>query len=142
MAESPNSGYVRLETQIEWYDKKSVWNQRWFKRFKLIEIVAAASITLVATQMPVVAAGLGALIVVLEGVQHLYQFQHNWTSYRATAEALQHEKFLFLAGAEVYEDLDEKASKRLLARRVESLISTEHAKWLSVRKTSKQQDED
>jgi len=133
MDECLNSGYARLETQIEWYDEKSVHNQRCFKRLKLLEVVAAACIPLVATHFPMLAAGLGALVVVLEGIQHLYQFQLGWTSYRSTAEALKHEKYLFLAGAEVYESLEQEAAKRLLASRVESLVSTEHARWVAVR---------
>lgn len=133
MTEPVDSGYIRLESQISWYDDKSGHCQRCFKYLKLVEIAAAASITIVASTSALVAAGLGALVVVLEGVQHLYQFQYNWTSYRSTAESLQHEKYLFLAGADVYENLDPEAAKRLLAARVESLISAEHSRWISVR---------
>ena len=34
----------RLQDQISWYDKKSQWNQKLFKRLTLAEIVAAALI--------------------------------------------------------------------------------------------------
>ena len=34
----------RLEGQIAWYDRKSLANQRIFKRIKMIEITAAAAI--------------------------------------------------------------------------------------------------
>ena len=36
--------------------------------------------------------GAGALIVVLEGLQQLQQYQQNWASYRATCERLKHER--------------------------------------------------
>ena len=34
----------RVDDQIDWYDKKSSWNQRMFKQLQILQIVAAASI--------------------------------------------------------------------------------------------------
>ncbi|HEX8862979.1 MAG TPA: DUF4231 domain-containing protein [Actinomycetes bacterium] len=73
-----------------------------------------------------VTGGLAAVIVVLEGVQHLYQFQEHWITYRSTAEALKHERYLYLAKAGPYAGEDRH---RQLAERLEGLISQEHAKW-------------
>jgi len=36
----------RLEDQIGWYDRKSLTNQKYYKRIKMVEIVAAAIIPL------------------------------------------------------------------------------------------------
>jgi hypothetical protein len=66
------------------------------------------------------------VVVVLEGVQQLFQWQTNWVLYRSTAEALKHEKFLFLSCAGPYATADRL---RVLAERVEGLVSQEHAKW-------------
>ena len=86
---------------------------------------------------------MGVLIVILEGIQHLFQFNANWVTYRSTCEALRHEKFLFLGLSGPY-DLPEDEARKLLVERAESLISTEHAKWVSGRakadKTLKQSD--
>lgn len=46
-----------------------------------------------------VTGGLAAAIVVLECVQHLYQYQQNWITYRSIAEALKHERYVYLAQA-------------------------------------------
>jgi hypothetical protein len=120
----------RLEEQITWYDLKSIHNQRTYKRIKVIEILAAAFIPFVgALSIPyttVITGALGVLITVLEGLLHLYQYQQNWTSYRSTCEALKHEKYVYLAKAAPYAGADSYA---LLAERVESLVSQEHAKW-------------
>ena len=75
--------------------------------------------------------GLGVAVVVLEGLQSLFQFQQNWMTYRSTCEELKHEKFLWLAKAGPYATTN--APDALLAERVESLISREHAKWLVTR---------
>jgi hypothetical protein len=119
------SGYQRLEDQI-----KSIYNQKWFKRLKYLEILCAALIPLIATQSALVTGLLGALIVFLEAFQHINQFQHNWIIYRSNCEALRHEKYLYIARSSPYNLPDEEAKKEL-AKRVESLISTEHAKWVT-----------
>jgi hypothetical protein len=127
------TGYAweRLEDQLGWYDRKSAHCKNWFQRFKVLQIVIAAAI-------PVVAGGgagawvtgsLGASIVALESFQQLFQFQQNWVGYRATAEALKHEKFVYLAHAGPYRDAP--APDALLAERIEGLVSQEHAAWSS-----------
>jgi hypothetical protein len=62
-------------------------------------------------------------------IQQLFQFQQNWTGYRATAEALKHEKFLYLSHASPYADGSRRGA--ILAERVEGLVSQEHAAWSS-----------
>lgn len=131
---SDNPTVERLEDQIAWYDQKSVENQRWFKRLKVAQIVAAAIIPFAAgISAPVyIAGGLGVFIVIVEGLQSLNQYQHNWITYRSTCEELKHEKYLWLAKAGPF--LNAENPDALFAERVESLISREHAKWVSTRK--------
>jgi hypothetical protein len=121
----------RVRDQIDWYDRKSQHNQRWFKGLKVCQIVTAAAIPVAAgVSAPVwLIGGGGALIVVLEGLQQLQQYQQNWTSYRATCERLKHERFLFAAHAGPYGTAPDPDA--LLAERVESLVSQEHAAWVS-----------
>jgi hypothetical protein len=123
----------RLEDQISWYDRKSSSNQRIYKRIKVTEIVAAAVIPfLPALPIPNVgwtAGALGVLITVLEGLLHLNQYQQNWIAYRSTCESLKHEKYVYIAKASPYAGVAD--ARALLAERVESLVSQEHAKWAS-----------
>jgi hypothetical protein len=106
-----------------------VQNRRLYKSLKVVEVMAAATIPIVAGfGAPAgVAAALGGIIVVLEGLLQLNQYQQNWITYRSTCEALKHEKFVYLAGAGPYRHARSPAA--LLADRIESLISQEHAKW-------------
>jgi uncharacterized protein DUF4231 len=126
----------RLEDQIAWYDRKSQINQRYFKRIKVTEIIAAALIPFLSAikfqYSVLVIAGLGVLITVLEGLLHLNQFQENWTTYRSTCEQLRHEKYLYLGGAAPYSNATDAERRALLADRVESSVSQEHAKWASL----------
>jgi hypothetical protein len=71
------------------------------------------------------------IVVVLESIQGLFQFQQNWTSYRSTAEGLKHEKSLWMAKAGPYKDPDNPGAEAIFAERAEALISTEHAKWVN-----------
>lgn len=123
----------RVDDQIRWYDQKSLFNQRWYKRLKVGAIVAAAVIPFAAGfgAPTVVTGGLGVCIVILEGLQGLNQYQQNWINFRSTCESLKHEKYLFLAKAGSY--LKSEHPDALFAERAESLISQEHAKWVSVR---------
>lgn len=137
-----NSTMERLIDQIEWYDKKSSFNQRCFKSLKVAEIIAAAIIPFAASFSicAFFTGGLGVLIVVLEGLQSINQFHHNWITYRSSCEELKHEKHLYLAKAGPY--IDTTKADVMLAERVESLISREHAKWVSTRKQTEKESKD
>lgn len=123
----------RLEDQVGWYDRKSASCQRMFKRLKVLQLVAAAMVPVAAgvDAAAWLTGGLGALVVVVEGIQQLGQYQQNWASYRSTGEALKHEKYLYLAGAGHYYAAEDPG--RMLAERIEGLVSQEHAKWTAAR---------
>jgi Protein of unknown function (DUF4231) len=133
MSQAADPTWERLEDQIEWYDTRSGRNQLSFKRLKYVEIVAAAAIPVVSAfgETRVAAAVLGGLVLLIEAILHLNQYQQNWITYRATAEALKHEKFLYLAQAGPYAAATDP--RVMLAERVEGLASQEHAKWVSAR---------
>lgn len=123
--------WARLEDQLGWYDSKSTAAQRAYKRLKVAELISASAIPVFASVSIPLTAVLGAVVVVLEGVQHLSQWHEHWILYRSTAEALKHERYLFLAKAGPYSDED---LTQVLAERVEALISREHSKWTEIRK--------
>jgi hypothetical protein len=122
----------RLNDQIVWYDRKSGTNQRWFKRLRFAEIVAAAIIPFLSgfagNSLPIkIAIGaLGVLVAVVASLLGLLQLQVHWIEYRATAESLRREKFLFLTQTEPY---DKDNAFHLLVQRVEALLSKENTDW-------------
>ncbi len=136
-----SSGYDRLEQQISWYDRKSGNAQRYCKLTKYFTIIAAAAIPVIALygQKEVVAA-LASMIAILEGASQVNQWQHNWITYRSTCEALRHEKYTYIERADPYDIDDDKNARKLLVERVESLISTEHSKWIAVQDESAKND--
>lgn len=134
--------FARLEDQINWYSQKSRSARRMFKNIKVIEILAAAFIPFLGSlpfaalkpHLILITGALGVLITILEGVLHLNQYQETWTNYRSTAEALKHEKFLYIALAGQYADVENPLA--LLAERVEALVSQEHSQWTSLQQRS------
>ncbi|MDQ4021335.1 MAG: DUF4231 domain-containing protein [Actinomycetota bacterium] len=127
----------RLEDQLGWYDRKSIAAQQAYKRVKLSQLIIGAAVPVFAGLQvsAAITATLAAYVVVAEGAQQLYQWQTNWVLYRATAESLKHEKYLYLAAAGPYNTDDRH---RVLAERLEGLVSQEHAKWTESRQKDSQ----
>ncbi len=126
----------RLENQLTWYEQRSRHHQLWYQCLKVAQIVVAAAIpaSVAAGAGAAVAGALGAVIVVLEGLQQLFQFQQNWIGYRGTAEALKHEKFLYLASAGPYAGNDQPDAT--LAERVEGLVGQETMAWAEAQRSN------
>src|SRR6266480_2023381 len=122
----------RLSDQINWYDRKSSTNQRWFKRLRFAEIVAAATIPFLSGfagnsfSIKIAIGALGVVVAVIASLLGLLQLQVHWIEYRATAESLGKEKFLFLTQTEPY---DKDDAFHLLVQRVEALLSKENKEW-------------
>lgn len=123
----------RVDDQINWYDRKSCFNQKWFKRLQVIAILSASTIPFLSAYssgedetIRVCIGILGLLVVAITAVLSLYKFQENWHEYRTTCETLTHEKYLFETKTEPY-DVAEPFS--LLVQRVEALISKENSNW-------------
>lgn len=127
--------WFRLVDQLNWYDRRSQHCQRWYKGMKIAQVAFAAMIP--ATSLlpgdcsKWAASTFGVLIAVLEAIQQLNQYATLWFSYRATAERLKHEKYLFLAAAGPYKGLAQPERLVALAERVEEHVSTEHANWFN-----------
>ncbi len=132
--------WFRLIDQRNWYTRRTQHCQRWYKRIKLAQVAFAvlvpASSLLPKDYQMWAASAFGVLIAVLEAIQQMNQYSSLWFSYRATAERLKHEQYLFLAAAGPYRGLPEHDRLVLLAERVEEHVSTEHANWFNEIKRS------
>ena len=137
----------RVEDQINWMEGKSKWNQTRYKNIKVMEIVAAAIIPLLAGYQPaaeeqnrgtlgIIIGLLGVFIVILTSVRQLNKYQENWLTYRTTLEALKAQKFLFEASAPPYDDA---AAFPKFVMNCESLLAKENESWKTV--WSKKEDE-
>ena len=128
----------RVDDQIDWFNKKSSYNQKMYKRLQLASIIAAALIPFFTGYLAqddllkYVVGMLGVLVTVFAGMNSLFKYQEIWISYRTTCEALQYEKYLFVTGTKPY---NTQGSFNLLVERVESILSNENSNWSEVNKT-------
>lgn len=122
----------RVDGQINWYDSKSQRSQLKFKILRIIEVVCAALIPLIAgfqlfgdwTTLAV--SVLGVIIAICAALIGLGNYQENWVEYRTTCESLRHEKYLFSTKATPYDDAE---PFNLFVQRVEGLVSKENSTW-------------
>lgn len=126
--------WFRLNDQMNWYDRKSRSYQCYYK-FLTITLVTLAALIPVTALLPGVyakwiAAVFGALIAVVEAIRYVNRYASLWYCYRATAESLKREKYLFLSGAGRYKNLCESDLLVTLAQSVEDILSAEHTYWL------------
>lgn len=127
--------WLRLEDQLNWYDRKSKYAQRWYKGLKFLQVILAIGIPVTIhlgdNAGKLFAAISGAVIAIIETVQHMNQYSTLWVMYRSTAERLKHEKYLFLSAAGPFKEIAESERLIVLAERVEEHVSTEHANWFN-----------
>ncbi|MBF6436764.1 DUF4231 domain-containing protein [Nocardia cyriacigeorgica] len=128
MSAADDPVWARLTDQISWYSTRSSQAQRAYRRVKFGQIVVGSTVpVLAALSAPAtVTAAVAVTVVVAEGAQQLFQWHTNWMLYRSTAEALKHEKFLYLASTGPYAG---PAARAVLAARVESLVSDTNTTW-------------
>ena len=100
------------------------------KTCKLVSVVMAAAVAVLAaaSSPPLLVAGLGAVIVVAQGTQEVFQFQSFWINSGRTKEALKRERALYLAAAGPYARSDNP--DRLLAERTEAVSTAELDTWV------------
>ena len=126
----------RYYPQIEWYDKKAIWNQKVYKYLQWGIIILAAItpvfVAISATWGKAIPIVLSCLVAIGTASLKTFKYQENWINYRTTCETLRKEIYYYNAKIDDYEDSDE--SMGLFVKRVETLISRENTMWLTVQK--------
>ena len=119
----------RVGRQFHHFNTHARSQRAFYFTAKITQIVLAASVPVAASvHAPVALTGsLGALIVVLEGVQQLCQWHANWIRYRGTAESLRRELFMCRAKVAAYATAADPIA--LLAARMNEIATTEVVGW-------------
>lgn len=124
----------RVDSEIQWYSKKSKHCQNMYKGFQVAEIILASLIPLLSSysEKSVLIAfmvGLfGAIIAIIESITKLYKYHENWIQYRTTCELLKYQKYLYLTKSYPYNNSDETV-ENIFVKNVESIISSENNQW-------------
>jgi uncharacterized protein DUF4231 len=125
----------RVDDQINWYSKKSKFNQNRYKLLKTIMILVSVTIPFLAglikgeSDILKIAVGVGGILIAgIEGILSLYKYQDLWLQYRLTAEMLGREKILFITEAGQYEN--NPNAFKLFVKQAESIMGSENQAWL------------
>jgi hypothetical protein len=132
----------RLDWSIRWHTLAERQARRWYTAIKAVQITAAAAIPVLtatgggsaATRYLI--AVLGALVVILEGIEQLKKYAQNALLWAQGKEALKHEYSLFRAQAGPYDGLADGQRNKLLATRTEQIIGQEVGRWAASREDS------
>lgn len=141
----------RYNPQIGWYDRKSMYNQKLYKRLQFLLIVFSSltPILIIIEKLEQLQAiswlywvptSTAVMVAILASVIKTYRFQENWINYRTTCETLRKEYYYYEANLDEYKAAEDTES--LFVERVESLISRENTMWLSTQKSEKPKSQD
>jgi uncharacterized protein DUF4231 len=132
--ESPVSDPIlsRVDEQIGWYSRSSSKHRRSYQSLKLVTIVSAGAIPVLALLggSALATAILGSVILGIEGIQQLFQNQRQWIAYRLAAEDLKRERSLFMAHAGPYRTA--KDARARYVERTEARIAVESGGWRQI----------
>ena len=112
-----------------------------------VVLVAATPITTNGIRRPPIAlihvrnliVAVPVVVAVIAGLLSLYRFQENWTEYRASAEALRQERFLYLTRTAPYAGDN---AFTLLVGRVEDLLRSERSGWAEAMRAADEDEKD
>src|SRR5215471_11633449 len=128
----PSPTIDRLNWSVHWHTLASRQAMRWYNSLKAIQLSAAATIpvlTATGTNSPGIKwsiAALGAVIVILEGIQQLKKYGQNGLLWAQGKEALKREYYLYQAQVPPY---DKSGRLQSLAMRIEQIIGKEVTGW-------------
>ncbi len=125
----------RLHCELTWYHESALRKKRAYHAVKGAEITLAAVVPLGASLgWGITTIGIfGAVIVVCQGFQQLFQLHPQWLAHRGIYENLKREESLYLSQAGRYRECED--ADALLAERIESLRERETDQWINLEKT-------
>jgi hypothetical protein len=135
----------RLDDQINWYSRKSGVNQKKYKTWQVIRVIAALLIpilTLFVNEFPeftYVIGTLGAVIVFIESFIKIFNYKEVWITYRMTSEQLKREKILYLTKCYPY---DNSNAFEILVQKCEAIMNSENFGWKEIVFKKKESEDD
>lgn len=133
MPEQNINKYVkeRFAPEVNWYDTKSMHNQKWAKRYQvLIIILSVLTPVFAASNIQWATLASSVLLSITVGILKYYKFEELWQSYRTTCETLKKEKILYESKISPYDKADDLA--KMFIERAESMISKENTAWVQI----------
>lgn len=123
-----------LDGAIRWYDSNARRTMKWHFRLRTVQLLLAASIPftqILLSGVPAraVAAGLAGVIAIGQGIDGLHRYGEHYVAWRATAQQLLRERFLFSVRSGPYVGMALVEARQKLASRVDAVEASENHEW-------------
>lgn len=122
----------RYNQMLNYYDKKAIWNKRFYRLCSFYVLVVSAGISPIVLiykeHAQVLAAILSPTVTLVAAIAGQYRFHDNWLRYRAAWDALKHEIHFHDAKLGLYMGQEDRHS--FFVDQVEGLIAREGSEWL------------
>lgn len=138
----------RYYDQMEYYDRKSGFYQKRYKKFQWILIILSAVTPVLAAldgneifkyggmvykfDLNIVVVIISAVVAILTSGLKTFQYQELWVSYRVTQELLKPEIYYYQFSINGYESIENKEA--IFVKRIEAILDTEHKGWPASKK--------
>lgn len=123
--------WQHLRAEFAWYHRAATRTRLGYLSLKTVSITVAATVPVLAAVAapPAWTASFAAVVVVLEGIQQLFQLHTNYLSYRGSAEAIRQLAYRYAARVGAYRDAGTR--RETLAEDLRAVISEESTRWSS-----------
>jgi len=119
-----------------WYSQKASGNKKQYQLLSLVIIIAGAAIAVMQIFAPappdthvhwstIVTALLGGTVVIMKGIERIWDFDQTWLNYRRASELMKKEQRVFVNGVGPYLHTIDEEAFILFIDRVENIISDE-----------------
>jgi hypothetical protein len=128
----------RVDDQISWYDRKSGILKRRYRWMKATTIICSALIPVLigfsdqpwGDSLKYVAAGLGVIVTIVEGMSGMLKDKETMLAYRSTREALVREKMLYVTQS--LPAAEPGQAFRQFVQNCETIMGSENSQWASL----------
>ena len=124
--------WQELAAYFQWYGRAATRTRLGYQVLKVAALVIGAAVTVLAATRAssALTAALAASVVVLEGIQQLFQLQSNWITYRGTVETMRQQAFMYVAQVGPYAET--RTRRERLAEFMSEITAVENAGWTSM----------
>ena len=140
----------RTGNQKQWYSKNATKNKKIFQSIGILIVAFGAFVGIVPllfgtssepTTAEIITAILGALIVMLKGVERIWLPEEKWQNYRKASEALKREKESYIEGISPYNrDMGEDENYLLYVKRCVLIKAEEQNNFWGLSGETKQEN--
>lgn len=112
--------WMAYRSQFAYFSRGARLNRIAYQASKIAAIIVAAAVTICAALSVTawVTASLGGIVVVIQGLQQLFQWQMNWITARQSSETMRQHGLAYAAGMAPYDGPDRRERLSELMRDV------------------------